>query len=168
MIDPAELLQTAYMLAGHGAPSPPSEGQLRRAISTAYYALFHRVLQTAADRFAGSDQRGRPAYVLIYRGFNHGQMKAICQEIDKAQLRAKFRAQLRLDAVDPELRDFASTFVALQELRHLADYDPQAEIFESDALDACVSAELGMSGLQRADQEQLADLLALMLAGARD
>jgi hypothetical protein len=53
-------------------------------------------------------------------------------------------------------------------LRHLADYDPQAEIFESDALDACVSAELRMLGLQGADQEQLADLLALMLAGARD
>jgi uncharacterized protein (UPF0332 family) len=168
MIHPAELLQLAYMLTGDGASFPPNEGQLRRAISTAYYALFHRVMQTAADRFAGSDERSRPAYALIYRGFNHGRMKAICQEIDKERLRAKFRGQLQCEAVSQELRDFVSTFVALQEWRHRADYDPQAEVFQSDALDACVLAEFGMSRLQDADQKQVADLLALMLAGARD
>lgn len=90
MLDPAELLAVARLLTAKGAAPPPNEAQLRRAISTAYYSLFHSALRVAADRFLGVSKRDKPAYGLIYRGFNHGRMKQICREIDKPKLKDQF------------------------------------------------------------------------------
>jgi len=45
------------MLAGQfatPAPSAPEQAWLRRSISTAYYALFHRLVQESAKRWNGS------------------------------------------------------------------------------------------------------------------
>lgn len=76
--------------------------------------------------------------------------------------------KLRRDAVSQELRDFANIFAGLQELRHVADYDPQVVVFQSDAIGACDSAEFGIRSLQASDADEVTDVLALMLAAARD
>jgi uncharacterized protein (UPF0332 family) len=51
MPDPAELLAVARQLA-NSLPQP-NDAQLRRAVSTAYYAVFHKILLAAAERFMG-------------------------------------------------------------------------------------------------------------------
>jgi hypothetical protein len=166
--DPSELLAVARLLAASGAGEAPTEAQLRRAVSTTYYALFHKVLRAGADRFMGTGNAARPGYALIYRGFSHGRMKVVCIPLDVAALSPTLQRQLGATAVSQEMRDFASDFVALQDARLRADYDPQAVFIHSDAIDAVVQAELALQAFDRTTPDERADVLALMLAGARD
>ena len=61
VLDPSELLDVARLLAAANANPAPPEGQLRRAISTAYYALFHAVLRAGTQRFTGPGHEAEPA-----------------------------------------------------------------------------------------------------------
>jgi hypothetical protein len=158
----------ARLLAAPGASPPPTEGQLRRAVSTAYYALFHRVLRAGAERFMGPGNETRPGYSLIYRGFSHGRMKSVCTSIDAARLSDTLQRQLGTQAVGQDMRNFANSFLALQEDRHRADYDPHAKFTHSGAVDAVDQAELALHAFDRATGEEQADVLALMLVNTRD
>jgi len=153
VLDPLDLLAVARLLA---ADVQPSEAQLRRAVSTAYYALFHRVLQAAAGRFMGLDQENSAGYALIYRSFDHRHIKAVCEGLDVSTLKDSLKRQLGRNAVSQDMRNFANSFPRLQEARHLADYDPQAVFPHADVLFL----------IDTAAAEQ-ADILALMLARAR-
>jgi hypothetical protein len=109
-----------------------------------------------------------PGYALIYRGFNHGRMKSICVSIDVATLNPSLQRQLKTTAVSQDMRDFATGFLALQEARHRADYDPHAVFVHSDAVDLVDQAELAVQAFDRALREEQTDVLALMLVSARD
>jgi hypothetical protein len=45
--------------------------EIRRAISAAYYGVFHFVLAQAADMYVGAKYRGDPRYALAYRSISH-------------------------------------------------------------------------------------------------
>lgn len=81
----------------------PKQANLRRAISTAYYALFHFLISEAVNSWRIEYQRP-----VLARAFEHGKMKAAC-------LRSKLSSA--------DLRNIANAFVDLQQARHLADYD---------------------------------------------
>ena len=149
MLDPAELLDAARLLVDASNSTPPPDGQLRRAISTAYYALFHKVLDSAATRFMGTNHRHRPGFSLLYRGFNHGRMKSICKSIDVALLSQTYARHLGVARVSQDMRDFASVFVALQEARHTADYDPHWAVAHTDAIGLVDQADLGIQAFDR-------------------
>jgi hypothetical protein len=165
--DPAELLAVARMLADAGASSPPSDAQLRRAVSSAYYAVFHKVLRAGAQRFMGPGNEARPGYSLIYRGFTHSRLRDICKRLNAAPLAPRMQDQLGRRAVGEDMRGFASDLVALQELRELADYDPQAVFRHSDAISAVEQADLALQAFDRTAPEEQADVLALMLVNSR-
>jgi len=57
MIDPVDLLDVARLLAMAPARGAPQQAKLRRAISSAYYALFHHLAESATRHFIGADQR---------------------------------------------------------------------------------------------------------------
>ncbi|MDP4023802.1 hypothetical protein Q8W71_14300 [Methylobacterium sp. NEAU 140] len=164
MLEPADLLGVARTLASGATPSDAAH---RRAISTAYYALFHAALRTAAERFIGRDEGETAAYALLYRGFAHGRMRDVCVAIEKPHLAPRYAKLLRRPRVSQEMRTFASAFVDLQQRRHTADYDPQAELGRADAADACDSAELAMTALARAGDGEIADIFALLLVDPR-
>ncbi len=168
VIDPAQLLAAARLLAAPGASPSPSEGQLRRAISTAYYALFHTFLRAGAERFMGLRANRRPGYAILYRGFNHGRMKTICAAVDAPRLSPALERQLGCQAVHPDVRNCANIFLALQGARHRADYDPYAVFTHGDAVKLTDQAELAMSIFARAPEDERSDFLALMLATTRD
>jgi len=92
---------------------------LRRAVSAAYYAVFHLLAMTAADNWAIPDERGRFA-----RLFDHGKMKnasiALPAKIEK-RLGASPSAENA--AIANELKALSKEFVALQDDRHVADYE---------------------------------------------
>ncbi len=50
MIDPQELIATCSRLVPQAAIPPSSEADMRRAISTAYYAVFLTLAASNADR----------------------------------------------------------------------------------------------------------------------
>lgn len=108
MID--DLLDLAEHLARRDR-GRPKHVSLKRAISSAYYALFHALAFLCADQLVGW---GRPwnAFTPIYRSLDHGTAKKLLE---------KNRAER---AFGPEVADIGKTFAFLQEWRPTADYDP--------------------------------------------
>ena len=54
-MSPYDLMEVARALA-ESDPAPSIQARLRRAVSTAYYALFHCLAASAADLFIGPER----------------------------------------------------------------------------------------------------------------
>ncbi len=93
MPDPSDLLAVARFLLSADSSVPSSEARLRRAVSTACYALFHKTLNAGAERFMGAGRQKSAGYNLFYRGFNHGRMKSVCESLNVAILSKTLRQQ---------------------------------------------------------------------------
>ncbi|QRE74160.1 hypothetical protein F1D61_11540 [Methylobacterium aquaticum] len=145
------LLATARRLAKAGG-SKPRQSDLRRAISTAYYALFHIVAQDCADRLVGQGpNRPDKAWRQTYRALNHGDGKRAC-------------AQLRALGFPATLVQTGDAFRTLQEQRHLADYDPDHRVTRADALAAIAAAENGIANLRAtSNKDRIAFAVQLLL-----
>src|SRR5580658_9893529 len=104
-----DLLEQAYHLANR-EPANPKQANLRRAVSTAYYALFHLLIDEAVGKWAIERQRS-----ALARTFDHARMKRVCEDVVK---NTKSGANL-----PPDLTTVANNFILLQQHRHRADYD---------------------------------------------
>ncbi len=164
MLRPSELLDAAKSLALPQA-GPVNDGQIRRSISTAYYALFHTVLKAGADRFFGTQEPRRAGYAIVYRSFDHGRMKRVCEEAARSILTPAVQRQLKRTSFHRDLRDFANSFVVLQASRHGADYDPDVLFDQDDASAAIDRTERAIASFAAAPDDERSDLLALMLGG---
>lgn len=73
-MNPHDLIETARRLAGANPGQPtPTQADLRRTVSTAYYALFHCLAGAAADLLVGRTSRGSDATLflpLVVGGFH--------------------------------------------------------------------------------------------------
>lgn len=80
MID--DLIALASRLAS-ASPNKPRQADLRCAVSTAYYALFHAMAKNVADNMAGAAKRNRSeqAWAQAYRGLQHGDARTACEAI---------------------------------------------------------------------------------------
>lgn len=101
----------------------PTQANLRRCISTSYYAVFHALAKACVDGLVGVTKSRRPnkAWVEVYRGLEHGISKNAC-------------THARNIAFPQELKDFSEAFIQLQDARQLADYDPMVRPTKADAL----------------------------------
>ena len=118
------LIDTAYLLAGRTNPAAgrPRQAMLQRAVSTAYYAMFHALCFSNANTIVGSSPvADREAWTRTYRAVEHGQAH-------------RQMAPNSLTNSPPEIRNFAKTFRSLQRERHRADYDPNARFIRYDVL----------------------------------
>ena len=142
MIDPLELIATCYKLASPAAMPPPSEADLRRAISTAYYAVFHTLAASNAELIAGLPQSDMSSYAWerVYRRLDHG--------------RAQNNLRAVLTHLSPNGGNFARTFINLQELRQDADYDPNTPINLSDTLNMIAQAETAIRDFALLSEEE--------------
>jgi uncharacterized protein (UPF0332 family) len=107
---PDQLLEQAQHLANRER-TKPRQASLRRAVSTAYYALFHLLTTEAAKNWKQLDQRH-----ALARSFEHGRMKSASERIGKPQT-------IPPSSPEDHLRLVATTFVRAQQQRHTADYD---------------------------------------------
>ena len=116
---PDHLLQIATDLAEVN-PRRPRRADLCRAVSTTYYALFHCLARTCADRLAGSGGAvgNRPMWRRVYRAPEHRQAKARCENVPSS--------------FPHDMRQFGRTFAMQQRKRHLADYDPDYRVGKSE------------------------------------
>ncbi|WP_081630939.1 hypothetical protein [Aureimonas ureilytica] len=146
-----DLLGTARRLA-KASPKKPRQADLKRSISTAYYALFHAVARDCADRLVGTGQnRADKAWRQTYRALNHGEAKTAC-------------AQLRNLGFPPDLTQVGDAFRTLQEQRHKADYDPFHRVNRATALTAIQLAETAISNLRAAgSKDRIAFAIQLLL-----
>lgn len=118
-----DLLQQAQQLATLD-PRRPRQANLRRAVSAAYYALFHFLIeQSCRNAIGGQHERASYRHVLG-RAFTHSTMRDACKSFAGGTLRDAVRKGLPPTfAVPPSVSDIATKYVELQDMRHLADYD---------------------------------------------
>ena len=127
-------------------PRRPKQANLRRAVSAAYYALFHAIISAAVECMmpARSDLRNSLA-----RQFQHKVMKATAERAAHAE-RAKTK-QRQTDQVTPAGNDdilrVATAFVDLQEARHRADYAPDEYLTKLQATKWIDDSALAMQAL---------------------
>ena len=149
-----QLLEQARHLATRERRRP-RQGSLRRAVSTAYYALFHLIVHEAAQKLLRGNA-AEPLRPLLGRAFVHGDMKAAARSFAGGTLPATIKAY-QPGPVSAELRQVAEAFVVLQELRHQADYDLRARLGRRETLDLVETAEAAFAAWSqvRASQEGL-------------
>jgi len=146
-------------LAKRRGQGRPRQVDLRRAISAAYYALFHAVLGAAADEFVGTSKRGSKIHTLAYRSVDHKRVKDICSQLDSGKLS---------DYAPPSgftvnLLRFAAVFKSLQEERHSADYDPEYGPTAADADAEIAAARKALERFRAAPAVQRRTFLGLLL-----
>jgi hypothetical protein len=157
-----DLLSQARILATLDA-TRPKQASLRRAISTAYYALFHLLVAACVQRVtpSGVAELGP----RIARALVHWEMKDACLPISRNNP-GSILLTLLPSALSPELRRVAKTFVELQEARHRADYDLSATYTRVDTveyLNQTASAFEDWKHIQNNDEAKVF-LSALMFA----
>ena len=121
-----DLLQQAVALV-HTVP--PTQASLRRAVSTAYYAVFHLLIAEAVANWSNAVLRPQ-----LGRAYDHGTMRqASVQTANKG-----------FPGEDPivvaGLRSVARTFDELYGQRHFADYNLTKDLTPTEALSQVTSA----------------------------
>lgn len=117
-----DLLDQASQLSAID-PLRPRQANLRRAVSSAYYALFHFVIARASAELVGAAFHRRELRHLISRLFDHAEMKSACASFGGGTLPVAVTRTLGPLPVPEPVRDLAKTFVMAQDFRHQADYD---------------------------------------------
>ncbi len=142
MIDPQELIDACYKLVPQTATAQPSDADLRRAISTAYYALFHTLAASNADLIAGQPQSDIPSYAWdrVYRCLDHGRTQNNLRGI--------------LNRLSQNGQNFARIFIDLKDQRDEADYNPNAPIIQSHTLNAISRAETAIRDFAQLSEEE--------------
>ncbi len=118
----------------------PKQASLRRSVSASYYALFHLLVDSGAKRLVPGDERQALRHVLR-RAFIHSHMKEVAVQFAGGTLKDRLKPAIDPYPIQPELRDVAQTFVHLQEVRHLADYDVARTFTRSEVLGYQVEAQ---------------------------
>ena len=134
---PRDLLSLAEHLAVR-EPKRPRQSSLRRAISTAYYAVFHLLADGCARRFARVS-RLRPLFV---RYVDHASLRRACEPFRHRDAHRWKPPQPWDVAWDPSrqmkhgIKAIAEEVWELQQRRHEADYDLMQRMTREDAKQA--------------------------------
>lgn len=135
-IRPSELLDLADELApadaGRGRPRTV---WLRRAISTAYYAVFHELIDRTTVEFCGDAPQAQSQRWQMARWLGHMDVAALAGAVVAVRNLNGAQKAIRgvLSAPDPDLVRVADAFLRLQAARHEADYDHTYDVKRSDA-----------------------------------
>jgi uncharacterized protein (UPF0332 family) len=144
-----DLLRDAHHLAGRGGRNP-RQSSLRRAVSTAYYALFHLLIADFTLNWKIKDQRAR-----LGRMFEHRKM-----------LGAKFQGASG-NVVEADLKKVVEGFAELLEDRHSADYDVGRIWARSDVASSLKIADEAFVAWKRIRKQKIAQDHLLTMFGAR-
>lgn len=152
-IRPTWLLRLAHELvpeqAGQGQPR---NTDLRRAISTAYYALFHAITRAAAQHaLPGAPESEQNAFT---RHVGHKAIKDVCAWINGGTPPPGVTATVERLRNNPKISDLAATFIALHQAREGADYDHDADITRPTTLGLIERSE---TAVQVAEAEAATD-----------
>ena len=138
-----DLIATSRLLTSttesHPAPLPDS---LRRAVSTAYYALFHALANSNADCLIGApaDPLLQHAWNRVQRGLDHTAARRNLE-----QDRHRF---------SQPVQEFIATFAALQNARHTADYDSSRQFSLTEAQSWINQAEKAITDFMAVDSNE--------------
>lgn len=158
-----DLLEQAKHLANR-EPKKPRQASLRRAVSTAYYALFHLLISEATRNWKRVEQRP-----LLARLFEHGKMKAASDK-QRAECN-RFMNSNPPPTPGPELdcarhlQRVADTFFQAQQQRHTADYDNATQWTRTEVLTEIALVEAAFNSWRVIRDEPAAQAFLISLLG---
>lgn len=161
---PQDLLAQARFLATK-EPRRPKDASLRRAVSSAYYALFH-LLVDEASRFLVSGSDRDPLRNLVVRGFTHLEMGRTA----KAFSSGYGGLAQHIQSIIPDASGFparlstvAAVFWDLQTARHSADYDVSYRLTRSQTLALIRRAESAFADWEKIRTHEAARIFLVSL-----
>ncbi|MGH6672582.1 MAG: hypothetical protein ACRECV_11515 [Xanthobacteraceae bacterium] len=147
-----ELLDIAAHLA-RLEEGKPRQTSLRRAISSAYYALFHALASLCANELVGYSKPWG-VYAPIYRTLDHGRAKDIFKRLSAGG--------------GSDIAIIGQAFILLQDSRHTADYDPSPfRIGRAETLDLISQTEQAIARLDALSADQRLYLATQLIARTR-
>src|SRR5580658_4059356 len=153
-----DLIEQAVFPAELNLPDDPRQVDLRRAVSAAYYAIFHLLTTEAAQNWKHQSQRNRFA-----RMFDHGRMKTCSSKVSSRPLPADPAEVL----VATDLKLVADSFVTLQQARHTADYDNSKGWSRTQVYETIAQAQDAMTAWMVIREKELAQDYLFDLMGTR-
>ena len=159
---PEELLAQAKFLL----TLAPNQANLRRAVSTSYYALFHLLIRSTVLNWGDSNHHAR-----IGRMFEHKRMKEISAATIKSFGAQSGTADSNLQEVTMrrELTKVAHAFIILQQARHDADYNLEHQLDPADAVAQVDRAESSFAAGKISQESDAArEFLFLLLFKDKD
>jgi uncharacterized protein (UPF0332 family) len=163
---PNDLLEQARHLANR-EPKRPKQASLRRAVSTAYYALFHLLSIETAKNWKRPAERPTVARML-----DHTPIGKVCTA-KRDELNEYFKthpaASNRFDVLK-HLHLITNTFVLMLQHRHTAAYDSSTKWTRTDALEKIESVEAAFESWREIRDEHEAQnfLVTLLLRERRN
>jgi hypothetical protein len=115
-------------------PRRPQQGNLRRAVSAAYYALFHFLIDEACRFLLGTGPGRARLRKTLARAFAHAEMANAAQSFAGGTLPRAIARRLGAVAIPHAVQELAEQFLAIQYQRHLADYDLSISFSRGDAI----------------------------------
>lgn len=142
-MDPDDLIDIGRHLAAEPGPRDrgrPRQAWLRRAVSTAYYALFHAMARSCADMVAGATpaSRSEAAWRQVYRSLEHGHARNQCKN------------KTVMEKFPGEIQRFGQTFVEMQGQRHSADYDPSVTYYRDEVMQLIDATQRAVTDFKKA------------------
>lgn len=160
MAFPEDLLEQAQHLARR-EPKRPKQASLRRAVSTAYYALFHLLIAEATRNWKRAALRHS-----LGRAFDHGAMRSACER-KRSELNKYLKprpAPSHQVTVSEHLLTVTNTFIQLQQYRHMADYDSGKQWSRREVSFHLAALETAFRSWKLiSDDDAAQDLLVLLL-----
>jgi hypothetical protein len=149
-----DLLVVADTLAMQGGRKGLRKASMRRAVSSAYYAVFHALCFVCAGQLVGWS-KANDLLEPVYRMLDHGSIKN--------RLTGKEAA-----AMAPAILEIGSRFKDLQEARHEADYrTPALEVSHDRTLRQIAKAREVIDLLEALLPEDRLKLAILLVTKAR-
>jgi uncharacterized protein (UPF0332 family) len=166
ILNPDHLFEQAEKLIASQA-GRPRQVDIRRAISAAYYAIFHAIITTATDQFVGATNRSESRYGLVYRSVDHRWLRDLCKEVQKSTPSSNFRSYVPSGGFGDDIVAFAAAVAELQLKRHVVDYDVMTRMNRSEAVLAIAEAKAALGRFGRASQQEQLAFLSLLLFSPR-
>ncbi len=167
-IEPDKLLDAAELLAPAATgPGRPPYTAHRRAVSTAYYAVFHAITtRVAAQAFPNADAQ---FLRRVRRWIAHGDIKAVARWVSQLQGTSAGQPPPHIKAllapaggaiqIDAHTAAIADGFLELNEKREQADYDHEAVFPRADTRGLIALAHEVVSRVEAAQSGEATCLL---------
>lgn len=155
----AAIATAEKLCAWHGGRGP-TKMDLRRGVSTAYYAVFNKLSETCANSTHGTDKskRSEKAWSEMRRGLSHGVVREACLNAASVEF-------------PPEIQRFAQAFVQLHDARVAADYNPMVEVDETEVLgyiELAKTVNHDLDAVTEKDKKAFATWVMISTKGAKD
>ena len=149
-MDPLEFIKVSRLLVS----DQPSQEALRRALSTAYYTMFHALAESNANLLEGSrNPANQDRWTTVYRSLRHARVENMLHGWPHL--------------FSPSVRDFADLIANMKRQRENADYNPEALFSPQEVANRINQAEQAIASFMSASPEERTLAAMATLAGQR-